>query len=75
MQYKKIKTITSYTQQYRFLSETNYMDNSLDTIPRIKEILSPYAHSLEHVVYWHPKHGRIIMVETSHKRFEVFKLY
>jgi hypothetical protein len=43
-------------------------------IPRRSDIPSPYAYSPVHTVYNDPKRGRVIIVETSHKRFDVFSI-
>ena len=64
----RIKRITSHSGHARFLATL------LDTPFRIArtDIPSPYAYSPEHVVYEDEKGRFVFIVETSHKRYDVF---
>lgn len=68
--HKRIKTITSHVGLARFLDEA---PDAGFYIARDENIPSPYAYSPTHTVYaWKGKN--VIVVETSHKRYEVFEV-
>lgn len=65
----RIKRITSH------VGVSDYFDSLLETnlvTPRIPEIPSPYAYSSVHTVYQDDKGRMVIVVETAHKRYDVF---
>lgn len=67
--FTRIKRITSHVGHARFLHDIR--EGIIGEIPRQKDIASPYASSPSHFVWkWGEK--RIIIVETSHKTFDVF---
>lgn len=68
---KKIKTITSYAGHARFLAEC--AEEPAGRIDRIPEIPSPYAYSPDWTV-WDWNGTPVVIVETSHRRYEVFKV-
>ena len=64
----RIKRIGSYAGHARFLAEVGF---NVGRIPRQLDIPSPYAGGPDHVVHeWKGK--KIIIVETAHKRYDVF---
>lgn len=64
----RIKRITSHVGYARFLADCT----SIGTIPR-QDIPSPYAYSPTHTVHrW--KMNLVFVVETDHKRYDVFAL-
>jgi hypothetical protein len=67
---KRILRITSHAGKARYLATLT--DGWLGWIVRQKDIPSPYAYSPTHGVYHDPKRGAVIIVETSHKRYDVF---
>ena len=70
---KRIKRIRSHAGHARFLAEMPESDWFIGEIPWQKDIASPYAYSPTHcVMQWQDK--RVIIVETSHKCFDVFEL-
>lgn len=69
----RIKVITSYAAHARWLAEMPETDWNVGTIPRQLQIPSPYAYSPMHPVSrWNGQH--VIVVETRHKRYEVFRV-
>lgn len=69
--FKRVKRITSYSGHARYRQSLNPDGYHVGWIPR-QPITSPYAYSPTHEVIADPKHGNVIMVETSHKRYDVF---
>jgi hypothetical protein len=76
---KRIKVVRGYQGLANFHAEVDQIPNGdgdlliLGTIPRRPEIPSPYAYAPEHqVMRWNAK--PIIIVETGHRRFEVFEV-
>ena len=68
---ERIKRITSYSGHARFLASLDRF--GIGTIPRQKEIPSPYAYSPDHQVHvW--KMNQVIIVETAHKQYDVFSV-
>ncbi len=67
--FSKIKRITSHVGVSRYLSGCRETSRR---IPRIPEIPSPYAYSPEHVLYVDSKGRDVFVVETAHKRYDVF---
>lgn len=68
---ERIKRIRSHTGYARFLANCLFVD----TMPRQADIPSPYAYSSEHVVYkYEPTGQNVIIVETAHKQFDVFRV-
>lgn len=66
----RIKRITSHSGHARFLAET--ADEPVGYIPR-QDIPSPYHSSPTHLVHdWNER--RVVVVETSHRRFDVFEV-
>ena len=66
----KVKTITSYTGHARFIAELDKFQ--IGFIPR-QPINSPYCYSPSHIVHQY-KGMPVILVETKHKHYEVFKV-
>lgn len=70
--HKRIKVITSHAGHARYFGELD--SEIVGYIPRDRSIPSPYASGPNHAV-WQDKQGRrVFIVETSHKRYEVFEL-
>ena len=66
---ERIKRIISYSGHARFMANLDRF--GIGTIPKQKEIPSPYSYSSDHQVHvWKMK--RIIIVETAHKQYDVF---
>ena len=68
---KRIKRITSHAGHARYLATVKETGRE---IPRITEIPSPYAYSETHVVYQDANGRDVIIVETFHRRFDVFEV-
>jgi len=68
MKLKKIKTIRSRNQLASFLTECIITEKTIDRC-----IYEPYCHSPEHIVYFH-EDKTIIIAETKHRYFEIFKV-
>ena len=67
----RVKVLPGWTAHARFLAECD--DAPIGTIPRIDSIPSPYASSDVHYVWnWHGV--PVIIVETRHRRLEVFRV-
>ena len=67
---KRLKVVTGYAAQARFYRDVG---KQLGYIPRQKQIPSPYCYSPTHLVYlWKGK--AIIIVETRHRRNEIFEV-
>jgi hypothetical protein len=67
---QRILRITSHAGHYRYLDTLT----NAGYIVRQSDIPSPYAYSPTHVVYHDPKRGDVFIVETSHKRYDVFRV-
>jgi len=67
----RIKVVTGYAAYARFLAEVS--EDPIGTIDRRSEIPSPYAFSQDHPV-WDWNGVQIIVVETRHRRYEVFRV-
>jgi hypothetical protein len=68
---ERIKVVTGYAAHARFLAEVS--EEPIGTIDRRPEIPSPYAFSPDHPV-WNWNGVQVIVVETRHRRYEVFKV-
>jgi len=66
----RIKVLTSHVGHGRYLDTCE----PFGEIARRPEIPSPYAYSASHLVYKTWLGEPIIIVETSHKRYEVFRV-
>lgn len=67
----RVKVITSYTGHAQFLFETE--PGILGVIPSQSTIPSPYAYSPTWSVYlW--RGTPVVVVETRHKRYEIFRV-
>ena len=66
----RIKALTSHAGYGRFLDQCT---DTAYVIPKQADIPSPYAYSPEHVVFQHEAQY-VIVVETRHKRYEVFSV-
>jgi len=67
----RIKVITGHAAHARFLAAVS--EEPIGTIDRRPEIPSPYCFSSDHQV-WDLDGAPIIIVETQHRRFEVFRV-
>lgn len=65
----RVRVLPSYAAHARFLAETS--EAPMGEIPRVASIPSPYAYSPTHMV-WDWQGTPIIIVETAHRRYEVF---
>ena len=68
---KRIKRITSHSGHARYLatlSDTNKVSARFAAIP------SPYAYSPTHKIYRDAAGQLVFIVETAHKRYDVFSL-
>ena len=73
MKVTRVKVITGYAAHARFNAEIAEADWNIGTIPRQPQIPSPYAYSSSHVVSrW--QGIPVIIVETRHRRYEVFRV-
>jgi hypothetical protein len=64
----RILRIASHAGKARYLRT---LDDA-GWIVRQADIRSPYAYSPTHLVYSDPRRGMVFIVETSHKRYDVF---
>jgi hypothetical protein len=69
MDIKRIKRINSHVGLSRYLDTTR---DTNQVTPRVREIPSPYAYSPTHTVYQDTEDRLVIVVETAHKRYDVF---
>jgi len=68
---KRILTINSYFRLGMFMAN---IEGPIGEILRNNELPSPYAYSQTHNVYLTTAADKVIIVETKHRHFEVFKL-
>ena len=68
---QRLKVITSYTGHARFLAECD--EEPAGWIARQADIPSPYSYGPDHAV-WAWGNRKVIIVETRHKRYEVFEV-
>ena len=66
---KRVKVLPGYAAHARFLADVS--EDPIGSIPRQAQIPSPYAYSPTHTV-WSWDGRPIIIVETRHRRYEVF---
>jgi len=66
---RRIKRITSHVGVSRYMAELAFTGS---TIPRQRDIPSPYAYSTKHLVYRNEFKELVIVVETAHKQYDVF---
>ena len=69
---QRLLRITSHAGHARYLASLT--EGPLGFIPRQADIPSPYAYSPTHTVYHDPTRGPVIIVETRHKTFDVFRV-
>jgi hypothetical protein len=67
---ERIKIVTGHAAHARFLAEVS--EEPIGTIDRRPEIPSPHAYSPNHPV-WDWNGVPVIIVETRHRRYEVFE--
>lgn len=67
---KRLLRITSHAGKYRYLAEVGH--EIVGWVPRQADIPSPFASGPTHGVYLDPQRGPVIIVETAHRRFDVF---
>jgi hypothetical protein len=67
----RIKRITSHSGHARYLAG---LTSTTLVTPRIAAIPSPYAFSATHQVYQNELGQYVIIVETAHKQYDVFRL-
>lgn len=76
MKLNRIKVITGYAAHARFLAECEdeeFLIHPVGTIPRQSQIPSPYRYSPTHdVLGWNGR--KVVIVETRHRRYEVFEV-
>jgi hypothetical protein len=65
----RIKRINSHVGVGRFLDTCKQTSKR---IPRVREIPSPYSFGPDHVLYVDSKGRDVFVVETMHKRYDVF---
>jgi len=68
-----LKTINSHVGKSRFFGEMYGQGGSIGFIPRQEVIPSPFSYSPTHWVYLWKGH-RVFIVETAHRRYDVFEL-
>lgn len=66
---KRIKTLTGYAAHARYLCSVS--DEPVAWIARTA-IPSPYCYSPTHAIFQHDSGKRVFIVETRHRRYEVF---
>lgn len=66
---QRIKRITSHAGHARYLAEC---EDTPFVIARQTDIPSPYAYSPEHTVYAFQSIQHVVIIETAHKRYDVF---
>ena len=66
----RIKRITSHVGLSRYMATLRDTNN---TIPRT-DLPSPYAYSPTHLVYRDADDLLVFIVETAHKRYDVFRV-
>lgn len=70
---KRLRVLSGYAAHARFNAECSL--DFIGEIPREFQIPSPYAYSPVHVVStWIPRNVPVIVVETKHRRYEVFEV-
>lgn len=67
---KRLLRITSHSGHARYLATLD--EDDAGWIVRQGDIPSPYAYSPTHGIYRDPKRGLVFIVETMHKRYDVF---
>ena len=70
MTLRRIKRIRSYAGHARYLAECD--EGIAGEIPRQPQIPSPYAYSPTHQVLRHSSGRLVIIVETTHRCYDVF---
>ena len=68
--FTRVKRITSHVGLSRFLNGRE----RAGWVVRQTDIPSPYASGPDHLVFSDPDHWRVIVVETKHKTYDVFKV-
>lgn len=68
---KRLKVLRGYAAHARFNVEID--ETPIGSIPRVKDIPSPYTFSPTDIV-WTWKGTRIIIRETRHRCYEVFEI-
>lgn len=66
----RVLRIRSHSGLARYLATVS--DSFVGWIPRQADIRSPYAYAPSHGVYEDPQRGKVIIVETSHRCFDIF---
>ncbi len=69
---KRLLRITSHAGHAHYLATLT--PGELGWIVRQRDIPSPYAYSQTHLVSHDPVRGPVIIVETAHKRYDVFRV-
>lgn len=69
---KRVLIIKSHVGVSRYYAELP--ETEAGYIVRQRDIPSPYASGPTHIVWSDPKRGNVIIVETSHKNYEVFSV-
>ena len=65
----RVRVLTGYAAHARFLADVN--EQPIGSIPR--QVHQPYAYSPDHTV-WAWRGVPIIIAETRHRRYEVFRV-
>lgn len=71
---KRVRRITAHVDHYRFRDEFLHGGVPIGYVVHPAGIITPYSHSPSRTVYDHPKYGPVIILETAHKRFDVFSV-
>lgn len=69
---KRLKRIRSHTGHAHFIAECDA--DAVGKIPRQVDIPSPYAYSPDWHVWFHEILGSVVIIETSHRCFDVFEV-
>jgi len=67
---ERLLRIKSHAGIGRYLASVTHCGYIL----RHAEIPSPFAYSPTHLVYQDAKRGKVIVVETAHKQYDVFRV-
>jgi hypothetical protein len=67
---QRIRTIKSYAGHARYLA--GCQEEPIGEIDRQSDIPSPHRYSPRWTVWTHIQDGPVVIVETAHKRYEVF---
>jgi len=66
----RLLRVTGYSALARYRATLLRDGNPIGFIPRM--VGSPYSSGPSHCVFLDPKRGRVIIVETAHRRYDIY---